>query len=96
MTVNIVMDISSQHHALIVGHGGVSLQQMMQQSGASVQLPNPNVPDVQHRSSVYISGSMASVCSARQHLLVLLTVLVLIPFSMRRVVVNGNFRYLVS
>jgi len=67
--VNVAVDISPQHHSLIIGQGGVNLQQVMQRTGATVQFPNPSVSDPQHRGTVYISGTLTSVCAARQLLL---------------------------
>jgi len=68
--VNVAVDISPRHHSLVIGQGGVTLQQTMQRTGATIQLPNPSAADAQQRGTVYISGSLASVCTARQLLLV--------------------------
>jgi len=79
--VNVTVDISPQHHRLIIGHAGVSLQQVMQHTGATIQFPNLSVSDTQHRGTVHISGTMTSVCAARHILLVCCNFLLLILFS---------------
>ena len=68
--MNVAVDISLQHHALIIGQAGLSVQQMMQRTGATIQFPNRSVSDAQHRGTVYISGTLSSVCTARHLLLV--------------------------
>jgi len=70
VTVKIAVSISPHHHAVMIGQGGLTLQQMMQRTGATIQFPNLSITDSQQRGTVYISGTMAGVCAARHLLLV--------------------------
>jgi hypothetical protein len=69
--VSLALDIAPQHHPVVVGQSGANIRQVMQRSGATIQFPGSDM-QLQHqqRGTIYITGTMASVCLARQLLLV--------------------------
>jgi len=95
--VNVAVDVSPQHHSLIIGQAGHSLQQMIQRTGGTIQFPShAGVSDTQHRGTVYISGTLNSVCTARQLLLVadlfcfVFLLLIDVPSLLRRCWLGGR------
>uniref|UniRef100_A0AAR2KGD6 SAM domain-containing protein n=1 Tax=Pygocentrus nattereri TaxID=42514 RepID=A0AAR2KGD6_PYGNA len=67
ITVSTQLDIAPQHHLSMMGRNGSNIKHIMQRTGAQVHFPDPNCP--QKKSTVYIQGSIDSVCLARQYLM---------------------------
>lgn len=68
ITVSTQLDIAPQHHLAMMGRNGSNIKHIMQRTGAQVHFPDPNCP--QKKSTVYIQGTIDSVCLARQYLMV--------------------------
>lgn len=68
ITVSTQLDIAPQHHLAMMGRNGSNVKHIMQRTGAQVHFPDPNCP--QKKSTVYIQGTIDSVCLARQYLMV--------------------------
>ena len=68
ISVSTHLDIAPQHHLFMMGRNGSNIKHITQRTGAQVHFPDPNSP--QKKSTVYIQGTIESVCSARQHLMV--------------------------
>ncbi|XP_053540955.1 protein bicaudal C homolog 1 isoform X5 [Ictalurus punctatus] len=67
ITVSTQLDIAPQHHLAMMGRNGSNIKHIMQRTGAQVHFPDPNCP--QKKSTVYIQGTIDSVCLARQYLM---------------------------
>lgn len=67
--VSMLLEIAAQHHLFIIGHGGVNISRIMQQTGATIHFPDPTTSGPQRRGAVYITGTMSSVFHARHQLL---------------------------
>ncbi|XP_062320261.1 protein bicaudal C homolog 1-B-like [Osmerus eperlanus] len=67
ISVSTHLDIAPQHHLFMMGRNGSNIKHITQRTGAQVHFPDPNSP--QKKSTVYIQGTIESVCSARQHLM---------------------------
>ncbi|XP_026865195.2 protein bicaudal C homolog 1 isoform X2 [Electrophorus electricus] len=67
ITVSTQLDIAPQHHLSMMGRNGSNVKHVMQRTGAQVHFPDPNCP--QKKSTVYIQGTIDSVCLARQYLM---------------------------
>ncbi|XP_062858722.1 protein bicaudal C homolog 1 [Trichomycterus rosablanca] len=67
ITVSTQLDIAPQHHLAMMGRNGSNVKHIMQRTGAQVHFPDPNCP--QKKSTVYIQGTIDSVCLARQYLM---------------------------
>uniref|UniRef100_A0A671RKK1 Protein bicaudal C homolog 1-like n=1 Tax=Sinocyclocheilus anshuiensis TaxID=1608454 RepID=A0A671RKK1_9TELE len=67
ITVSTQLDIAPQHHLFIMGRNGSNIKHIMQRTGAQVHFPDPNCP--QKKSTVYVQGTIDSVCLARQYLM---------------------------
>ncbi|KAF5900642.1 protein bicaudal C 1, partial [Clarias magur] len=67
ITVSTQLDIAPQHHLAMMGRNGTNIKHIMQRTGAQVHFPDPNCP--QKKSTVYIQGTIDSVCLARQYLM---------------------------
>ncbi|XP_065838982.1 protein bicaudal C homolog 1-like [Oscarella lobularis] len=65
--ITIQMDIAPQHHLFMIGRNGSNIKHIMSRTGANIQFPNPEGPH-QAKSSVFITGSIDSVCLAREQL----------------------------
>lgn len=50
------------------GRNGSNIKHITQRTGAQIHFPDPNSP--QKKSTVYIQGTIESVCLARQYLMV--------------------------
>lgn len=72
-----LLDIATQHHLFIIGHGGANVNRIMQQTGATIHFPDPATTEPQRRGTVSITGTMSSVFLARHQLLVCLGRLIL-------------------
>ncbi|XP_016138729.1 protein bicaudal C homolog 1-A [Sinocyclocheilus grahami] len=70
ITVSTQLDIAPQHHLFMMGRNGSNIKHIMQRAGAQVHFPDPNCP--QKKSTVYVQGTIDSVCLARQYLMELL------------------------
>ncbi|KAK2551783.1 Protein bicaudal C-like protein 1-B [Acropora cervicornis] len=64
--VNMQIDIAPQHHLLIIGRNGINIAQIKQQTGAKISFPDPN--GTQRKGTVFISGSVEAVITARAQL----------------------------
>ncbi|XP_030631304.1 protein bicaudal C homolog 1 [Chanos chanos] len=67
ITVSTQLDIAPQHHLFMMGRNGSNIKHIMQRTGAQVHFPDPNNP--QKKSTVYVQGTVDSVCLARQYLM---------------------------
>ncbi|XP_051968023.1 protein bicaudal C homolog 1-like [Xyrauchen texanus] len=67
ITVSTQLDIAPQHHLFMMGRNGSNIKHIMQRTGAQVHFPDPNCP--QKKSTVYMQGTIDSVCLARQYLM---------------------------
>uniref|UniRef100_A0A8C1RJ79 BicC family RNA binding protein 1b n=1 Tax=Cyprinus carpio TaxID=7962 RepID=A0A8C1RJ79_CYPCA len=65
--VSTQLDIAPQHHLFMMGRNGSNIKHIMQRTGAQVHFPDPNCP--QKKSTVYVQGTIDSVCLARQYLM---------------------------
>ncbi|XP_048581581.1 protein bicaudal C homolog 1-B isoform X2 [Nematostella vectensis] len=65
--VSMQIDIAPQHHLFIIGKNGANIKHITQQTGASVNFPDPN--GTQRKGVVFLSGSVESVICARAQLL---------------------------
>lgn len=66
------MEISPQHHPVVLGKGSVNLKSIMQQTNTQIMFPDandPNIPTIK-KSNVTITGSIHNVYLARQQLMV--------------------------
>lgn len=76
------MEISPQHHSIVVGTHHENLKQIIMRTGAKILFPDatdPNIPPLK-RSNVTISGGIHNVFLARQQLIVRLYYNVFIIF----------------
>lgn len=62
------LDIAAQHHLFMMGRNGSNIKHIMQRTGAQIHFPDPSNP--QKKSTVYLQGTIESVCLARQYLMV--------------------------
>ncbi|KAJ8264402.1 hypothetical protein GJAV_G00148770 [Gymnothorax javanicus] len=67
ITVSSQLDIAPQHHLFMMGRNGSNIKHIMQRTGAQIHFPDPNNP--QKKSTVYLQGTIDSVCLARQYLM---------------------------
>ncbi|KAJ8284820.1 hypothetical protein COCON_G00036700 [Conger conger] len=67
ITVSTQLDIAPQHHLFMMGRNGSNIKHIMQRTGAQIHFPDPNNP--QKKSTVYLQGTIDSVCLARQYLM---------------------------
>lgn len=68
ISVTTHLDIAPQHHLFMKGRNGSNIKHITQRTGAQIHFPDPNAP--QKKSTVYIQGTIESVCLARQYLMV--------------------------
>lgn len=68
ISVTTHLDIAPQHHLFMKGRNGSNIKHITQRTGAQIHFPDPNNP--QKKSTVYIQGTIDSVCLARQYLMV--------------------------
>ncbi|CAG6016793.1 protein bicaudal C homolog 1 isoform 2-T2 [Menidia menidia] len=67
ISVTTHLDIAPQHHLFMKGRNGSNIKHITQKTGAQIHFPDPNSP--QKKSTVYIQGTIESVCLARQYLM---------------------------
>ncbi|XP_068184334.1 protein bicaudal C homolog 1-B-like isoform X2 [Antennarius striatus] len=67
ISVTTHLDIAAQHHLFMKGRNGSNIKHITQRTGAQIHFPDPNSP--QKKSTVYIQGTIESVCLARQYLM---------------------------
>ncbi|XP_041117103.1 protein bicaudal C homolog 1-like isoform X4 [Polyodon spathula] len=67
ISVSTQLDIAAQHHLFMMGRNGSNIKHIMQRTGAQIHFPDPNNP--QKKSTVYLQGTIDSVCLARQYLM---------------------------
>ncbi|XP_043568290.1 protein bicaudal C homolog 1-like isoform X4 [Chiloscyllium plagiosum] len=65
--VSTQLDIAPQHHLFMMGRNGNNIKHIMQRAGAQIHFPDPSSP--QKKSTVYLQGTIESVCLARQYLM---------------------------
>ncbi|XP_021029643.1 protein bicaudal C homolog 1 isoform X2 [Mus caroli] len=65
--VSTQLDIAAQHHLFMMGRNGSNVKHIMQRTGAQIHFPDPSNP--QKKSTVYLQGTIESVCLARQYLM---------------------------
>ncbi|XP_051042835.1 protein bicaudal C homolog 1 isoform X2 [Phodopus roborovskii] len=65
--VSTQLDIAAQHHLFMMGRNGSNVKHIMQRTGAQIHFPDPGNP--QKKSTVYLQGTIESVCLARQYLM---------------------------
>ena len=66
------MEISPQHHPIVLGKGNLNLKLIMQRTNTTILFPDaadPNIPPIR-KGSVTITGSIHNVYLARQQLIV--------------------------
>lgn len=68
VSVSTHLDIAPQHHLFMKGRNGSNIKHITQRTGAQIHFPEPSSP--QKKSTVYIQGTIESVCLARQYLMV--------------------------
>ncbi|XP_059803406.1 protein bicaudal C homolog 1-like isoform X1 [Hypanus sabinus] len=61
------LDIAPQHHLFMMGRNGNNIKHIMQRAGAQIHFPDPSNP--QKKSTIYLQGTIESVCLARQYLM---------------------------
>ena len=69
------LEIAPQHHLFIIGRAGANLKQIMSQTGCAIHFPDAAgaTTGARKSSAVLLSGTIDSVCLARQHLIVSFT-----------------------
>jgi len=70
--VHMTMEISPQHHSIVLGKNSNNLKQIMQRTSTEIMFPDagdPNIPNLK-KSSVCITGTIHNVYLARQQLMV--------------------------
>lgn len=66
------MEISPQHHSIVLGKQSSNLKMIMQRTGTQIMFPDagdPNIPSLK-KSNVTITGGIHNVYLARQQLVV--------------------------
>lgn len=66
------MEISPQHHPVVLGKGSSNLKAIMQRTNTQIMFPDandPNIPTIK-KSNVTITGTIHNVYLARQQLMV--------------------------
>jgi len=72
VVVQMSMEISPQHHPILLGKSSANLKLIMQRTSTQILFPDagdPNIPSIK-KSNVMISGQINNVYLARQQLLV--------------------------
>ncbi|KAJ8361621.1 hypothetical protein SKAU_G00181460 [Synaphobranchus kaupii] len=67
VSVSTHLDIAPQHHLFLMGRNGSNVRHITQSTGAQLHFPDPSSPH--KKSTVYLQGSVDSVCLARQYLM---------------------------
>jgi protein bicaudal C len=70
--VHMTMEISPQHHSIVLGKNSNNLKQIMQRTSTEIMFPDagdPNIPNLK-KSSICITGTINNVYLARQQLMV--------------------------
>lgn len=66
------MEISPQHHPIVLGKGSCNLKAIMQRTHTQIMFPDasdPNIPNIK-KSNITITGQINNVYLARQQLMV--------------------------
>ncbi|KAF4530658.1 hypothetical protein B566_EDAN004897 [Ephemera danica] len=77
--VEMSLEISPQHHSVVLGRQSCNLKTIMGQTGTRILFPDaedPNIPTIK-KSNIRISGAIDKVYLARQHLIGSLPVIVM-------------------
>lgn len=86
ISVTTHLDIAPQHHLFMKGRNGSNIKHITQRTGAQIHFPDPNSP--QKKSTVYIQGTIESVCLARQYLMVFIFSVCLIYWQLKKRMLN--------
>ena len=66
--VQLHLDVAPQHHIFIVGQSARNLREIMEQTAAKIELPDPRVSS--RHGIITVTGSVHSVIQARAMLVV--------------------------
>ncbi|KDR18180.1 hypothetical protein L798_06930, partial [Zootermopsis nevadensis] len=69
--VHMTLEISPQHHSIVLGKNSNNLKQIMQQTSTQIMFPDagdPNIPNLK-KSNICITGTIHNVYLARQQLM---------------------------
>jgi protein bicaudal C len=66
--ITIQMDIAPQHHLFMIGRNGMNIKHIMTRTGANIQFPDAESSQ-RNKSAVFITGTIDSVCLAREQLI---------------------------
>ncbi|XP_054269355.1 protein bicaudal C-like [Macrosteles quadrilineatus] len=92
VSILMMMEISPQHHSIVVGKNHENLKQIIRRTGVNIVFPDatdPNIPPLK-RSSVTISGNIHSVYLARQQLIGMLPLLLIFDVPENYLTTNMN------
>lgn len=90
ISVTTHLDIAPQHHLFMKGRNGSNIKHITQRTGAQIHFPDPNGP--QKKSTVYIQGTIESVCLARQYLMVRFTFWFVLPSCEHLLIGSAHFQ----
>ncbi|CAD6208907.1 GSCOCG00010721001-RA-CDS [Cotesia congregata] len=82
ISVQMSMEISPQHHSVVLGKQSNNLKLIMQRTSTQIMFPDagdPNIPSLK-KSNVIITGGINNVYLARQHLIGSLPLVVMFDF----------------
>ncbi|PNF27721.1 hypothetical protein B7P43_G12775 [Cryptotermes secundus] len=69
--VHMTLEISPQHHSIVLGKNSNNLKQIMQQTSTKIMFPDAGDPNISSlkKSNICITGTIHNVYLARQHLM---------------------------
>lgn len=72
LPISLQLEVAVQHHLFMIGRGGSNLQHLMAKTGANICFPDLSSSMVTppNKGIIYISGTVDSVLSGREHLIV--------------------------
>jgi protein bicaudal C len=72
ISVQMQLEISTQHHPIVLGRASGNLREIMSRTGTQIMFPDANDVNIKpiKRSQVTITGSINGVYMARQQLIV--------------------------
>lgn len=96
--VSLHVEISTQHHPIVLGKGSQNLREIMQRTNTKIIFPDANDMNIRpiKRSQVMISGPIHGVYLARQQLLVRSSSSVLLGQHITKLFLRETFRLLSS
>lgn len=92
------MEISPQHHKIVMGPGNETLRAITRRTGAQILFPDakdPNIPSIK-KSSVTITGHIHNVYAARQMLIVSINHILQLISSQKIVIIWYVFQGLIT